>query len=62
MVEVYRAEEEDPIIGYTVDGKPKRASEMEEQLRKEVEAAKRGEYITLEELNEKSEEWLKRTK
>ena len=62
MVEIYRSEEEDPIIGYTIDGKPKRASEMEEQLQKEVEAARKGKYITLEELREKSDEWLKRTK
>ena len=62
MVEIYQNEETDPIIGYTIDGKPKRASEMEEQLQKEVEAARRGEYITLEELRKKSDEWLKRTK
>ena len=62
MVEIYQNEEVDPIIGYTIDGKTKRASEMEEQLKKEVEAAKRGEYVTLEELRKKSDEWLKRTK
>lgn len=62
VVEIYQNEEVDPIIGYTIDGKPKRASEMEEQLQIEVEAAKRGEYITLEELRKKSDEWLNRTK
>ena len=61
MVEAYV--EEDPIIGYDpVDGTPKHASRMQEELKQEVEAGRRGEYITLEELRKKSDQWLQRTK
>ena len=35
---------------------------MKEQLRAEVERAEKGEFITVEELRKKSDEWLKRTK
>jgi len=63
MVEAYVEEEKDPIIGYDpVDGTPKRASRMREELRKEVEAGRRGEYIALEQLREKSDQWLQGTK
>lgn len=64
IVEAYvEKEEEDPILGYDpVDGTPKRASQMREELRKEVEAGRRGEYITLEQLREKSDQWLQGTK
>lgn len=62
MVEAYVAEQEDPIVGYDIHGNPKRAGMMKEQLRQEVERAEKGEYITVEELRKKSDEWLKRTK
>lgn len=64
MLKTYSEEQEaeDPIVGYTIDGRPKRASVMREQLRKEVEGAEQGEYITLDELRKKSEQWLNRTK
>lgn len=55
--------EEDPIIGYDpVDGTPLKASFLQEELAKEVKAAKRGEYITVEELDKRSKKWLDRTK
>ncbi len=63
MVEAYVQEKEDPIIGYDpIDGTPKRASRMREELKEEVEAGRRGEYITLEQLREKSDQWLQDSK
>lgn len=51
-------EEEDPIIGYDVtDGSPVRASVAKEQFAADLEAVKRGEYITVEDLEKESETW-----
>lgn len=51
--------EEDPIVSYdVVTGTPRTASELTAILDKEVEAAHRGEYITLEDLRKESDQWL----
>ena len=51
--------EDDPIVSYdVVTGTPRTASELTAILDKEVEAARGGEYITLEALREKSNQWL----
>jgi hypothetical protein len=60
MVSTYQAKE--PIIGYDIDGTPRTASELTAILDKEVEAARRGEYITIEEFQEQSAQWGKPTK
>ncbi len=61
MLDTYvHQQEEDPVVGYDVDGTPKRASEMKEQLRQEVEKANRGEYTSIDDLHDKSEQWLSR--
>ena len=62
MVEAYVNEQEDPITGYDIHGTPKRASLMREQLIDEVSCAEKGEYITVEELRKRSDEWLNRIK
>lgn len=63
MVRTYMEQEEDPIVGYDpVDGTPLKASVLREELAKEVEAARKGKYITAEELDKRSQEWLNRTK
>lgn len=56
------SEEEDPIIGYEVDGTPITTSTFLEQAEESMAEVKRGEYTTLEELEKESEEWLNRTK
>ena len=61
MIEVYQ-EEDDPIISYDVSGNPRRASELRAILREQVEEGRKGNYITIEELDEKSKQWVKRTK
>ncbi len=63
MLKTYKEQQQaDPIIGFDVDGKPKRASTMQTELRKEVETARNGKYTTIEDLNKESEKWLKSTK
>jgi adenine/guanine phosphoribosyltransferase-like PRPP-binding protein len=50
MLSVYLSKEEDPIIGYEADGEPITASMARRELLAEVEAARRGEYTTLDDL------------
>lgn len=56
MVGTYVAKRKaDPIIGYTLDGEPKYASEMKALYDEEVSAAEEdGAFITLDELEEES--------
>jgi len=61
MVTAY-LDEEDPIVGYEVDGKPIYASALREELDKEVENVVNGDYISAEELDKKSRTWLQSTK
>jgi len=63
MLETYQQQQQaDPIIGFDIDGKPKRASIMKMELKKEVEEAKKGNYTTIEDLKKESKEWLNPTK
>jgi predicted GTPase len=63
MLETYqKRREDDPVVGYELDGTPITASTLEQQADDAIEQVARGEYITLEELEKESEEWLKRTK
>jgi hypothetical protein len=61
MLDAYlQGQEEDPIVSYDLDGTPRTASELKILLGKEVEAARQGNYITIDELEEKSEQWVSR--
>lgn len=62
MLSTYVQEQEDPIIGYEVDGTAITVSTFLEQADKAMADVERGEYITLEELKKESEQWLTRTK
>jgi hypothetical protein len=65
MLDTYLKEsigEDDPIIGYEVDGTPITASTFLKQAEESMAEVERGEYTTLEELEKESEEWLNRTK
>jgi hypothetical protein len=57
MLDTYLKEQEDPIIGYEIDGTPVRASVARQQLLAEVEAAEKGDYITLEDFKKEVETW-----
>lgn len=54
--------EYDPIIGYDIEGNPKQASVMKAKYLAALEAVEKGEYITIEELEKESEQWLAPTK
>lgn len=58
MIEAYQTED-DPVISYDVHGNPRKASELQAILDKEVEGARKGNFITVDELDEKSKEWIK---
>ncbi|MCB0582308.1 MAG: hypothetical protein KDD10_23720 [Phaeodactylibacter sp.] len=63
MLNTYISEKvEDPIVGYEVDGTPIFASALGDELDKEVEAARQGKHISVEELEKRSKEWMGRTK
>lgn len=61
MMEAYLTDE-DPIISYDVNGNPRRASELKTLLDKGVEEVRKGNYISVDELDEKSKQWIKPTK
>lgn len=55
--ELERTPDGDFIIGYDIDGTPKLASVMKEEYARRLEAVKRGEYITIQQLREESKKW-----
>ena len=62
MVSVYQESEEDPILSYDLDGTPRKASELTAILDAEVEAARKGDYITIEDFKKESATWGQHTK
>ena len=62
LVDAYTSSEEESVVGYDVNGKAKTVNEMKISLKEELEKAKAGKYITLSELKNKSEKWLKGSK
>ena len=54
MLETYVQHEE----GYGTSDNPISAEEMKNQLREEVEKGRQGQYISVDEWHEKSEQWL----
>ncbi len=57
MINTYRKESLDPIIGFDVDGVPLYASEAKKRFKEQLEGVKRGEYITIEDLEKEAEKW-----
>jgi len=49
--------EDDPIIGYTIEGEPIRAKAFKERARAARARIKEGHYRTLDELEKESEKW-----
>lgn len=59
MLQTYeQKKEDDPIVGYDLNGLPLRASLLKEELLQELEGVEKGNFITIEELEKKSEQWL----
>ena len=58
MLETYVKQQEDPIIGYDIEGNPKRASVMKKIYDEQVKnAIEKGEFITSEDLEKEMETW-----
>ena len=56
MLGTYVKENEDPIIGYDIEGNPKRASVMRRVYEEEIRAAREeGAFITIEDLEKEME-------
>ncbi len=62
MLDTYLKENEDPIVSYDIDGTPRRASELTSILDAEVEAARKGEHISIEAFKKQSAQWGQPTK
>lgn len=63
MLQTYeQKKEDDPIVGYDLNGLPLRASLLKEELLQELEGVEKGHFITIEDLEKKSEQWLTATK
>ncbi len=62
MAVAYDNKDEDPILGYETDGTAVTASAFLKQADAAMEEVVRGEYITVEELDKHTKEWLTRTK
>lgn len=59
MLQTYeQKKEDDPIVGYDLNGLPLRASLLKEELLQELEGVEKGHFITIEDLEKKSEQWL----
>lgn len=52
----------DPIEGYDLEGNPLRASELMDKYEAGITAVKEGDFITIDELREKTKQWLSSTK
>lgn len=55
-------QEKDPIVSYDIDGTPRTASELTAILDEEVEAARRGDFMTIEEFRKQSAQWGQSTR
>lgn len=63
MLQTYeQKKEDDPIVGYDLNGLPLRASLLKEELLRELEGVEKGQFITIEDLEKKSEQWLTATR
>ncbi len=58
MMEAYYDEEQ----GYDINGQAHNISDLRKQLEQEYKSAKSGNFTRLDELKEKSEQWLNNTK
>jgi len=62
MLATYVTEQKEYIIGYDINDKPVTANTAKAQYEKDLQQVKKGKYVTLEDVREKSKQWLKPTK
>lgn len=62
LMETYVRKQSDHIMGYSAKGDPIRVSEFLEEAEEQIQRAKAGEGISIEELKKRSAQWLERSK
>lgn len=62
LLGTYTHNQDEAIEGYDLDGNPMNAEQLMDKYEAGLAEVKAGNYITVEELREKSKEWLAATK
>ncbi|MEN0004093.1 MAG: hypothetical protein AAF798_08120 [Bacteroidota bacterium] len=62
LMETYVRKQSNQIIGYSAKGNPVQVSTFLEEAAEQIRRAKTGEGIGIEELKERSAQWLERSK
>lgn len=62
MLDTYVRENADPVVAYDIDGTPRTASELASMLDAELEAARKGNFVTIDEFRKVSAQWGQSTK
>ena len=62
LMETYVRKQSDQIMGYSAKGDPIRVGEFLEEAEEQIQRAKAGEGISIEELKKRSAQWLERSK
>ncbi|MEL6720205.1 MAG: hypothetical protein AAFP82_15950 [Bacteroidota bacterium] len=57
MLDTYRKEQQDPIVGYDIAGNPIYASAAKEEYARRIEAMKNGQSTSIEDLRKEAAEW-----
>lgn len=57
MLDAYVQEQEDPIIGYDVEGNAWSASKAKEEFQKRIEAVENGNFTTTDEIRKQMQSW-----
>ena len=60
LLNAHVTKQDEPIIGYDMQGNPRYASVAKKEYAESIEAMNRGEYIAIEDLEKESESWLKK--
>jgi hypothetical protein len=58
MLDTYLKQlEEDPLVGYDIEGNPLHASEAKEKYATRLEEMKKGRFTSVEDLKKEAEQW-----
>ncbi len=57
LKEILKKGEEEPVVGYTTDGKPLTKEDYIAQIRAAQKRVKAGEYTSVDDLEQESEKW-----
>jgi len=62
LMDTYSRKQSDPIMGYSAKGDPILVGEFLKEAEEQIQRAKAGEGISIEELKKRSAQWLERSK